>query len=242
MQTIAIIGGTGLDQFPELLERQQETVVTPFGECSAPLTRAKIAHQPLVFLPRHGADHSIAPHDINYRANIYALHQAGVTDIIAVNAVGGIDPRLDDGALALPSQLIDYTWGRASSFSKPGDILHVDFTEPYCPQLQGRLIAAAQQEQLQLHAGGVLAITQGPRLETAAEVTRLSRDGCTLVGMTGMPEAILARELGIRYCCLALVVNKAAGLGDGPITVEHMASVLVTGMAQVKRLLMRCFI
>lgn len=241
MPIIAVIGGTGLDRFPELTNCSQQPMATPYGDCSAPLTRAMMGQQQVFFLPRHGSDHSIAPQDINYRANLHALQQVGVTEIIAVNAVGGILPQLDDGALVLPNQLIDYTWGRECSFSSPGNILHVDFTEPYCEEIQLGLQVAAAQEGLFIHSGAVLGVTSGPRLETAAEVTRLARDGCGIVGMTGMPEAVLARELGIRYCCLALVVNKAAGLGSGPITMEHMTAVMNTGMQQVRRILIRYF-
>lgn len=213
---LAIIGGTGLVHLPGLAEDRSQLMATPWGEPSAPLLHGVLAGQRVVFLPRHGAAQPIPPHKVNYRANVWALREAGAAGIVAVNAVGGIHPAMVPGALAIPQQLIDYSWGRGHSFSDGGDLplQHIDFTDPYSQLLRRRLLDAAARIGLPLHDGGVYGVTQGPRLETAAEIDRLERDGCDLVGMTGMPEAALAREIGLEYACCAVVVNRAAGRGE----------------------------
>ncbi len=195
-----------------------------------------------LFLARHGADHGIAPHKINYRANIQVLKDLGVSQILAVNAVGGIGPRYGAGVIAIPDQLNDYTWGREHSFYDGGEagVEHIDFTYPYSENLRQRLVQSADRLQLQLQVGGVYAATQGPRLETAAEVRRLARDGNDLVGMTGMPEAALARERGLDYASVCLVVNPAAGQTEDLITMDDIRKVLATGMDRVKALLAEC--
>jgi 5'-methylthioinosine phosphorylase len=192
-----------------------------------------------LFLARHGVPHRIAPHRINYRANLWALRELAATEVLGVNAVGGIHPDMPTGALVLPDQLVDYTWGREQSVcdgeSAPLD--HIDFTRPYCASLRGRLLKAAASEEIDLVDFGTYGVTQGPRLETAAEVRRLANDGCDLVGMTGMPEAAIAAELGLPYASLCLVVNPAAGLSDEPITLAAMQSVLEGGTVRLGRLL-----
>jgi len=235
---LAVIGGTGLGQLEGLVHERQEPVSTPWGKPSAPLEFGYYHDRPVVFLPRHGDQHRLAPHEINYRANIEALYQAGVQEIVAVAAVGGIDPRLPPGALALPEQIIDYTWGREQSFSRPGDVIHIDFTRPYSDALRQQLLKAAAEAGVKLVEGGVYGATQGPRLETAAEVDRLERDGCTMVGMTGMPEAALARERGLDYACLALSVNHAAGRAQpGESIHDSIEATLEEGMARVRSVL-----
>jgi purine nucleoside phosphorylase len=193
------------------------------------------------FVPRHGKQHSIAPHLINYRANVWALHSLGVSKIVAVNAVGGINKNLHAGALVLPDQIIDYTWGREHTFVGSEHSLdkHVDFTWPYDADMTALLKIAGSANGVEIVSTGVYAAVQGPRLESAAEVLRLQRDGCDIVGMTGMPEAALARELGVRYACIALVANKAAGLGSGVISLPEMQQVLTTGMEQIRDVLVR---
>jgi len=212
---LAVIGGSGLYQFEGLQNAQRQTLDTPFGAPSAALVIGTLGDHRVAFLARHGEHHEIAPHRVNYRANIHALQQIGARRIIAVNAVGGIRNDLAPRTLAVPAQLIDYTHGRLSSFSDhPGSTVeHVDFSEPYTASLRQSLLAAGRQLGIALVDGGCYAATQGPRLETIAEVQRLRRDGCDLVGMTGMPEAVLARELGIDYAALCLVANWAAGCG-----------------------------
>lgn len=238
----AIIGGTGLTALDGLVIHEEKRIETPYGETSAPLQFGRYgagegAGNPVVFLARHGQQHSLAPHAVNYRANIWALKQAGVQQIIAVNAVGSINPAMPAEALVVPRQIIDYTWGRESSYSAPGNVIHVDFSYPYSESVRERLLAAGQRLGLAMHDGGVYGATQGPRLETAAEIDRMDRDGCDIVGMTGMPEACLARELELEYACLALVVNMAAGRSDGIITMEDIQRALDKGMSKVRSVL-----
>lgn len=241
MNMLGIIGGTGLAMLEGMAIERSEPVTTPWGEPSAPLLHGRFAGRPAVFLARHGSGHTIAPHAVNYRANIWALRESGVARIIAVNAVGGIGAAFVPGTLAVPDQIIDYSWGRVHSFyDEPGEALqHVDFTEPYSRALRQVLLAAAARANLPVRDGGVYAVTQGPRLETAAEIDRLARDGCDIVGMTGMPEAGLARELGLEYACCAVVVNRAAGRG-GDIHGE-LERWVDEGMAAARRLLHAVF-
>lgn len=250
MATLAVIGGTGLNRMNGVTTLGEEVVETPYGPASAPLARlamqtGQAGAGEFHFLPRHGRPHRIPPHRINYRANLWALKCAGVTQVVAVNAVGGIGARMAAGVIAIPDQIIDYTWGREHSFYDGTDrvagmgsaLEHVDFTHPYTPQLRRRLLDAAQRAAVAAVDGGVYAATQGPRLESSAEIRRLANDGCDLVGMTGMPEAALARELGLDYACLCLVVNPAAGEADGEITMEDINRVLAHGMHDVHAIL-----
>ncbi|MEL7310656.1 MAG: S-methyl-5'-thioinosine phosphorylase [Pseudomonadota bacterium] len=222
----AVIGGTGtgVNTQGELVDEQ--VVDTPFGAPSAPLRQFLIDGRPVWFLPRHGDGHQIAPHLVNYAANLTALHDVGVTHVIALNAVGIIGRRAPVGGLLIPNQIIDYTWGRRHTV-RDGDVAvldHIDFTEPYSEELRGQLLAAAQAVGLEVADGGVYGATQGPRLETAAEVARLARDGVEVIGMTGMPEASIARELDLSYACIALIVNEAAGQGEGDIHAQLHAA------------------
>lgn len=237
--TIAIIGGTGLATLDTLKIIHHETRSTPYGEPSSPLVYGELGGQPVVFLARHGQHHTLPPHKINYRANLWALHRIGVKQVIAVAAVGGIRADMDPGALAFPDQIIDYTWGRPCTFfeDRLTHVTHIDFTEPYCPELRERLIQAACALKLDARESGVYAAMPGPRLETAAEIRRLERDGCAMVGMTGMPEAALARELGLRYAVCAVVANWAAGKAAGEITMAEIERNLAGGMELVKTLL-----
>lgn len=237
MTQIAIIGGSGLTSLPNLTITGQRVQATPWGEPSGLLTFGHYAGHELVFLPRHGNPHTIPPHKVNYRANLWALQQQGIGKVIAVNAVGGITKAMYPGRLAIPDQIIDYTWGRGHTFYEDGlkEVTHIDFTHPYSESLRQTLITAGAE--LNVHDRGVYAATQGPRLETAAEIQRLAKDGCELVGMTGMPEAALARELDMEYASCCVVANWAAGCSDELITMEAIHDVLVEGMAQVMKLL-----
>lgn len=239
--TFAVIGGSGLERFAGLEEVRSEMVVTPFGAPSAPLVSGRLAGVPMVFMSRHGESHAHAPHEINYRANIRALKDAGVTGIVSVATVGGIRAEYGPGALVLPDQLIDYTTGRAASFFEGADapVVHVDFTHPYDARLRELLRQAAFDAGEALHLDGTYGCTQGPRLETAAEIRRMHRDGCDLVGMTGMPEAVLARELDLPYATLAVVANHAAGLGDSAqaISLAQIFEVVDAAMVRVRRIL-----
>ncbi|GAA6133578.1 S-methyl-5'-thioinosine phosphorylase [Oceaniserpentilla sp. 4NH20-0058] len=236
---IGIIGGTGLTQYPGLKVLKEEKIETELGTTSAPLVYAELAGKPVVFLARHGHPHTLPPHKVNYRANILALKQAGVTEIIAVNAVGGISEEMGAQAICVPDQIVDYTHGREDTFFdgvfKPLD--HIDFTYPYDAVLTEKLVNAAIRENVVVQHGGVYAATQGPRLETKAEIIRLEKDGCDVVGMTGMPEAVLARELAIPYACLALVVNKAAGKSEGLITMDDIHAALESGIQKVQMII-----
>ena len=210
---LAIVGGTGLYKFPGLENAERHDVVTPFGQPSDAVVTGTLAGRRVAFLARHGEGHSLAPHRVNYRANVFALHQLGARRAIGVNAVGGIRADMGPRVLAVPDQIIDYTHGRFDSFCdvEGAKVEHIDFTEPYSAVLRAALLAAAKRAGIDAVDGGCYGATQGPRLETRAEIARLRRDGCDLVGMTGMPEAALMRELGIEYACLALVANWAAG-------------------------------
>ncbi|HTF98693.1 MAG TPA: S-methyl-5'-thioinosine phosphorylase [Cellvibrio sp.] len=233
---LAIIGGSGLDQFPELQISEERFVSTPYGDCSALLAFANVGQQPVVFLPRHGKGHRLPPHLINYRANLWALKEVGVKHILAINAVGGMGDN-GPGTFVVPHQLIDYTWGREHSFNflQDGYINHIDFTQPYSPSLRNYLMRALTVAEIPFKSRGVYACTQGPRLETAAEIQRFVRDGCDLVGMTAMPEAALARELDLEYTALCLVVNWAAGFTNEELTLTDMMQVLNAGMKKIKQ-------
>jgi len=235
---LAIIGGSGLNRLPILEGAHRQFVRTPYGEPSCPMTLGTICGQPMVFLARHGYGHTIQPDRINYRANIYALHSLGVTGIVAVGSVGSIHPTLSPGDLVIPDQMIDYTWGRASTFygSEPDVSMHIDFTHPFSQDIRSKLLGVADLLGFNIHEGGVYACTQGPRLETAAEIRRLAGDGADVVGMTGMPEAVLARELNIPYAQLNVVANYAAGIGESVHGIEFSAlgPVLETAMCKVR--------
>lgn len=240
---LAIIGGSGLTNLSNLDVSHREVVRTPYGEPSGALVFGQISGQPAVFLPRHGYGHTIPPHMVNYRANLWALHQQKVTGIISVASVGGIRGDLEPGDIVVPDQIIDYTWGRASTFFDGGTtpVTHVDFTEPYDIALRQRIVAAAAGVSLPVKVGGVYAATQGPRLESAAEVNRLERDGADLVGMTGMPEAVLARELDIPYAAINVIANHAAGRGSSThgIRFESLETVLQEAMNRVRVIIER---
>ena len=239
MSDIAIIGGTGLTSIDSLEITRREMVRTPYGEPSGPLTHGMLCGHSVVFLARHGHGHTIPPHDINYRANIWALKSIGVEKVLAIAAVGGIREDLVPGKLVIPDQIIDYTWSRGNTFFDRGEgpVKHIDFTWPYCESMRQLVIAAAKIAGLDVSDTGTYAATQGPRLETAAEVTRLEKDGADIVGMTGMPEAALARELELCYASCSVVANRAAGRGDGEITIAEIEENLAVGMLQVEKLL-----
>ncbi|GAB3096556.1 S-methyl-5'-thioinosine phosphorylase [Lysobacter terrae] len=225
---LAIIGGTGLYKLAELQDVETHQPVTHYGAVSGPVRIGTLDGRRVAFLARHGEGHSLPPHNINYRANLAALKALGAQRVLALNTVGGITERFGPRVLGCPDQLIDYTWGRISTIcEEPGtDVLHVDFGEPYTRTLRQAVIAAAAKAGVALVDGGCYGATQGPRLETRAEIARMRRDGCDLVGMTGMPEAGLAREMELDYACLAIVANWAAGAGPDPDEVITLQDVL----------------
>jgi len=236
-----IIGGTGLAQLENLEIIRRQIVRTPYGDASHPLMFGRLAGEDVVFLARHGGGHTIPPHAINYRANIWALHSVGVKHLLAIATVGSIDMAFAPGDIVLPDQIIDYTHGRNNTYfdgvEKP--VMHVDFTQPYSDKLRAACKKAASNIGQPLHDGAIYACVQGPRLETAAEITRYERDGASLVGMTGMPEAVLARELGIEYAALCPVANHAAGKGESEqnIQYEKVTDRLAENMIKVRALI-----
>ena len=237
MSAVAIIVGSGQLTLPTIeLSARGVGRSTPYGLASAEPLWAHVGGRDVFVLPRHGVDHQFAPHQINYRANVHLLAELGVREMVAINTVGGIAAQARNGALVLPDQLIDYSWGRAHTYADGSDLRHVEFTDPYDQGLRQHLLSAAGRVGVTLADGGVYGCTQGPRFETAAEIRRMERDGCTLVGMTGMPEASLARELAVRYASVCLVVNPAAGKGDA-IDLAQIADIAATGMRSVTRLL-----
>ena len=239
MSKIAIIGGTGVSNMPGMTVHSREMVRTIYGAPSSPLIHGQINSSDVIFLARHGGRHTIPPHRVNYQANIKALHEVGVSHVIALAAVGGIAESCQERSIVIPDQIIDYTYERSHTFysAKHDKFDHIDFTEPYSVQIREQLIASAQALKFPLVETGVYAATQGPRLETAAEIKRLENDGCISVGMTGMPEASLAREVGIEYACCAMVVNRAAGKASTGIDLSVVESNLKGGGAQVQKLI-----
>jgi len=237
--TYAVIGGSGLYQFDGLEKLEEKRVNTPYGETSDVITVGKLNDQRVYFLPRHGANHKLPPHKINYRANIFALKELGVTKIIAVNAVGATVTSLKGGDIVIPDQLIDYTWGREHTYSDGSseEVMHIDFTNPFSPALREQMIAAAKEINQEIVSRGIYACTQGPRLETAAEIKKLASDGCTIVGMTAMPEAGLAGELGLEYASLSIVANLGAGLSEVELTIEDIQAVVAEGVQKIQALI-----
>ncbi|MCG6896581.1 MAG: S-methyl-5'-thioinosine phosphorylase [Thiocapsa sp.] len=239
MACLAIIGGSGFSSFAALQVRECRQVVTPFGETSAPLVCGHLDGTELLFLPRHGVGHRLPPHRINYRANLWALRASGADRVVGLAAVGGIGDRFPPLTIVVPDDIIDYTYGRGHTiYDGEGERMeHVDMTSPYCEELRQALIRACAASGCVAVANGTYGATQGPRLETTAEIARQERDGCDLVGMTGMPEAAIARELGLCYASLAFVVNWAAGKGQGVITMEEIQTNLAKCVGRVEQVL-----
>ena len=235
----AIIGGTGLSQLAGFQLNETLSIDTPYGSPSSSILMGELDKVPVCFLARHGNPHRIPPHRINYRANIWALKSLGVTRIIAVNAVGGIAEHMGPAHITIPDQIIDYTSRRIGSFCDD-DLqmpVHIDFTYPFDKQLRDAIICKANRLKLNFSSTGVYACTEGPRLESAAEINRLERDGAAIVGMTVMPEAALAREKEMAYASISLIVNKAAGRSNEIITMSDIENVLKEGMGDVQKLL-----
>jgi 5'-methylthioadenosine phosphorylase/5'-methylthioinosine phosphorylase len=239
MTKLAIIGGTGLTQLSDLTIVKRDKLSTPYGAPSADFITGELDQKEVIFLARHGNPHTIAPHKINYRANIWGLKQLGVEQIIAVAAVGGITEEMVPAHIAIPDQIIDYSYGRNHTFfdDENTPVTHIDFTYPYSQNLRSALISAAAKANINISPIGTYGCAQGPRLETAAEIKRMERDGCDVVGMTGMPEAVLAKELGMDYAALSVIANWAAGKTDGEITMAEIEQHLHVGMVNVAHLL-----
>lgn len=239
MSKIGIIGGTGLTRITSLEITKREVIHTPYGEPSGVFSRGELFNQEVIFLARHGYSHRIPPHEINYKANIWAMQHLGIEKIIAFGSVGGITPEMKPEMIVIPDQIIDYTYSRGNTFfeGNPDEVVHVDFTSPYSEELRNALISSGKALSVDLIPHGVYAAMQGPRLETAAEINKLERDGCDIVGMTAMPEAVLAKELGIDYATCALISNLAAGRGAGPISIEDINKTLNKGIQTAAKVL-----
>ncbi len=237
---LAIIGGSGLSQLPELSIHHRQVVRTPYGLPSSPLLFGQIGQVQIVFLARHGFGHTLAPHEINYRANIWALHHVGATEVIAVGAVFAFDPQWAPGSLVVPDDLLDYTWGREHTFyeGESQSVVHTAFDPPYADTLRAQLLDAARQSETDITGTGVYACLQGPRFPTVAESVRLRRDGADVFGMTGMPEAILARELNLPYAHLCGVIGHAPGQNQmAPQTHTASQDTRYAAIERIRRLL-----
>ena len=233
---LAIIGGRGLSQLANLKITHRQVMRTPYGEPSGAFLFGTIDHHEVIFLARHGYGHTIPPHLVNYRANLWALREQGVTEVVSVATVGGIRVDLKPGVIVVPDQIIDYTHGRDSTFYEVRDKAYsnADFTLPYSSELRERILSSAVTAGQQFIDGGVYAATQGPRLDSIAEINRYERDGADMVGMTGMPETALAKELELHYATIAVVANHAAGRGDNTHRI-NMESVNATAEAAMER-------
>ncbi|MCB0870259.1 MAG: S-methyl-5'-thioinosine phosphorylase [Solirubrobacterales bacterium] len=235
MALLGVIGGSGLYGLSD--SGEEKVVTTPWGPSSGPTVSYGVGGG-IAFIARHGKDHSIAPHRVNYRANIHALREAGCDRILAVSSVGGIAPSCQPGKLVVPDQLIDYTWGREMTFQGEGDpVRHFDFTDPYSPAWRGTVTSALNELEVEFVDGGTYAAVQGPRFETAAEIRRLAADGCHVVGMTGMPEAILAREAGLDYAAVCPVGNLAAGISPDELSMDEVIGAVGPGMERITSLI-----
>lgn len=241
---VLVIGGTGFYAMPELVDAREVSLETPFGAPSSPLKVGTLGCRSVAFLARHGLEHQWLPHQVNYRANVFAAHMIGADAVVAIHAVGSLNESLPPCSALLPDQLIDYTWGREHTYTGDHGLAeqHVDFTAPFDPHLRQALAGVAQLAGPSCRLAAEQAtygVTQGPRLETAAEIRRLQRDGCDVVGMTAMPEAGLARELGLALASISVVANWAAGFGPpGPISMAEIHSNLERGTAAVRELLL----
>ena len=238
---LAIIGGTGFASVGNLKVIREHSVDTPFGSCSSVLKTVELEGVEVIILFRHGSPHRIPPHKVNYLANIWALHEVGITHVIGVTAVGGINRTASPKKIIIPDQIIDYTYDRKHTFfeQNPHQVTHIDFTEPFCHELREVMLLMAAETGLDVLAGATYGVTQGPRLETAAEIRRMARDGCDVVGMTAMPEASLAREMGICYAVCSLSINWAAGCGSSKemINLAEMEKTIEQEMLAVRQLL-----
>lgn len=236
---IAIIGGTGVYDPSILTNIREETVSTSYGDVTLKIGTYK--GEEVAFLARHGSGHSIPPHKINYRANIMALKKAGVERVIATSAVGSLNRRMKPGDFVILDQFLDFTKSRTYTYFDGGDtgVVHIDYTDPYCPEVSRTIYEAAKALGIEAHQGGCYVCTEGPRYETAAEIRMFERLGGDLVGMTNVPEVILAREAGLCYGVIAMVTNWAAGISPTPLTHEEVTEVMNKNAENLRALVMR---
>jgi 5'-methylthioadenosine phosphorylase len=241
MPILGVVGGSGLYDIPDLEIRDSVKVTTPYGEPSDVYRTGRLAGRDAVFLPRHGAMHRIQPHKVNYRANLWGLRELGVEKIISICASGGISPQMKPGMITLPDQIIDMTNGRASTFYDGDEVVHVDFSDPFCPDMRRYIIAAATDAGVSLTGAGIYICTNGPRLETAAEIRTYAKWGADMVGMTLMPEAVLARELEMCFTCVAVITNFAAGITEKKLTTKEVMETMQSSAESVRMLLKALF-
>jgi 5'-methylthioadenosine phosphorylase len=241
MAYFGVIGGSGLYNIPDLEITDTRTISTPYGNPSDAYRIGILSGREVAFLPRHGKGHTIQPHKINYRANIWGFRELGVKRIIAVGASGGISREMKPGKLAVLDQLIDMTSGRLATFYNEGAVVHIDFTEPYCPELREYIFQASENAAVDVARTGTYVCTNGPRMETAAEIKAFSAVGADMVGMTGMPEAVLARELEICFAFIAVITNYAAGIADKKLTTTEVLNEMERSSKELKALLRAFF-
>ncbi len=241
MPTIGVIGGSGLYDVPDLEIKDSVKVSTPYGEPSDTYRIGRWSDQDAVFLPRHGSTHHIQPHKVNYRANIWGFRELGAEKIISICSSGGIGPGMKPGMIAVPDQIIDMTHGRLSTFYDKDEVVHIDFTEPFCPDMRKYVFTAAASAGVAVINSGVYVCTNGPRLETAAEIRTFSRWGADMVGMTLMPEAALARELEICFICIAVITNFAAGIAAENLTTKEVLSSMQSSTESLRAVLKAFF-
>jgi 5'-methylthioadenosine phosphorylase len=237
MPIIGVIGGSGLYDIPGLEITDSAKLSSPYGEPSDVYRIGRLSGKEVAFLPRHGSMHHIQPHKINYRANIWGFRELGVKKIISVGASGGISGRMKPGLITLPDQIIDMTSGRPSTFYDEEEVIHVDFTEPFCRDLRNYLIRAAEQSKVGVGESGLYVCVNGPRLETAAEIKTFSLWGADMVGMTAMPEASLARELEICFAGISVITNYAAGITNRRLTTTEVVETMQAASEEIKLLL-----
>ncbi len=241
MPLLGVIGGSGLYDMPDLEITSVEKVRTPYGDPSDAYRIGKLAGREAAFLPRHGAGHNLQPHKINYRANLWGFRELGVEKIVSVCATGGINPEMTPGMIAVPDQIIDMTSGRMSTFYDGDEVVHVDFTKPFCPDMRTFVAEAAAGAGLPVAMSGVYICVNGPRLETAAEIRAFAKWGADIVGMTLMPEACLARELEMCFTCISVVTNAAAGIAANKLTAKEVLNTMRATEEKVRLLLTRLF-
>ena len=242
MSKIGLIGGSGLYDIKGFVLKQKKSITTPFGKPSDQYLIGKIGKTDIVFLPRHGKKHNIPPHMINYRANIWGFKKLGVERILSICAVGGIKKGLKTGDIVILDQIMDMTKNRKSTFyNGKGRVVHIDFTEPYCPELRRIILKAGKQARVSLKNGGNYVAVEGPRLETASEIKSFKLLGGDVVGMTGMPEASLAREMEICYSGISVVANYAAGISKTKLTVPEVMEAMYASTEKIKSLLKKTF-
>ncbi len=241
MLRIGVIGGSGLYDIQGIVIKGHQKIITPFGDPSADYSICEYFDKEIIFLPRHGLKHQFPPHKINYRANIWGFKELGVERILSISAVGGINPDLKPGMLVIPDQIVDMTKKRESTFYDSDEVVHIDFTEPFCPELRSYVLKSGEEMGIELQKSGTYVCVEGPRLETKAEIRIYRNMGIDIVGMTAMPETTLAREAEICFACISIVTNYAAGVTGKKLTTKEVLDVMRHSSQKVESLLKNTF-